>query len=176
VPLPYPVTTTYTYQPLRRIDTAAFSLDILQSRMFGKLALDTSLTLAYVRQQSRCVKLTSFSSAVLSFGGLLWVNNRCRRCWHYSCTTAFILNYVLIATILSGGGWTMGGMREHVVRCARSWLKPRVRWRAIAVQICVCGSGSILFRPEQICTVTDSVSVLNAGMPNVPNARNAKLV
>jgi len=40
VPLPQPVTTTYTYRSLRRIDTAAFSADILQSRLYGELELE----------------------------------------------------------------------------------------------------------------------------------------
>jgi len=40
VPLPQPVTTTYTYRSLRRIDTAAFCADILQSRLYGELELD----------------------------------------------------------------------------------------------------------------------------------------
>ena len=35
-----PVTTTYTYRSLRKIDTTAFSVDILQSRLYGKLELD----------------------------------------------------------------------------------------------------------------------------------------
>jgi len=40
VPLPHPVTTTYTYRSLRKIDTTAFSVDILQSRLYGELQLD----------------------------------------------------------------------------------------------------------------------------------------
>jgi len=42
VPLPQPVTTTYTvtYRSLRKIDTVAFSADILQSRLYGELELD----------------------------------------------------------------------------------------------------------------------------------------
>ena len=40
VPLPQPVTTSFTYRSLRRIDTAAFSLDILQSRLYGEPELD----------------------------------------------------------------------------------------------------------------------------------------
>jgi len=40
VPLPQPVTTTYTYRSLRKIDTRAFSVDILQSRLYGELELD----------------------------------------------------------------------------------------------------------------------------------------
>jgi len=37
VPLPQAVTATFTYRLLRRIDTKAFCLDILQSRLFGEL-------------------------------------------------------------------------------------------------------------------------------------------
>ena len=40
VPLPQPVTTSYTYRSLRKIDTTAFSVDILQSRLYGELELD----------------------------------------------------------------------------------------------------------------------------------------
>jgi len=40
VPLLQPVTMTYTYQSLRKIHTAAFSADILQSRLYGELELD----------------------------------------------------------------------------------------------------------------------------------------
>ena len=40
VPLPQPVTTTYTYRSLSKIDTTAFSVDILQSRLYGELELD----------------------------------------------------------------------------------------------------------------------------------------
>ena len=40
VPLPQPVTMTYTYRSPRKIDTAAFSADILQSRLYGELELD----------------------------------------------------------------------------------------------------------------------------------------
>jgi len=40
VPLPQPVTTTYTYWSLRKIDRAALSVDILQSRLYGELELD----------------------------------------------------------------------------------------------------------------------------------------
>jgi len=40
VPLPQPVTTTYTYRSLRKIDTAAFSADFQQSRLYGELELD----------------------------------------------------------------------------------------------------------------------------------------
>jgi len=43
VPLPQPFTTTYTYQSLRKIDTAAFSADILQSRLYGELELDADV-------------------------------------------------------------------------------------------------------------------------------------
>ena len=34
------MTTTYTYRSLRKIDTAAFSVDILQSRLYGELELE----------------------------------------------------------------------------------------------------------------------------------------
>jgi len=40
VPLPQPVTTTYIYRSLRRIDTAAFSAGILQSRLYSELELN----------------------------------------------------------------------------------------------------------------------------------------
>jgi len=40
VPLPQAVTATFTYRLLRRIDTKAFYLDILQSELFGELDLD----------------------------------------------------------------------------------------------------------------------------------------
>jgi len=34
------LTTTYTYRSLRKIDTTAFSADILQSTLYGELELD----------------------------------------------------------------------------------------------------------------------------------------
>jgi len=40
VPLLQPVTMTYTYRSLHKIHTAAFSADILQSRLYGELELD----------------------------------------------------------------------------------------------------------------------------------------
>jgi len=40
LPLPQPVTMTYTYRSLRKIDTTAFSVDILQSRLYDELELD----------------------------------------------------------------------------------------------------------------------------------------
>jgi len=38
--VPQPVTTTYTYRSLCKIDTTAFSVDILQSRLYGEPELD----------------------------------------------------------------------------------------------------------------------------------------
>jgi len=45
MPLPQPFTTTYTYVylPTSKIDTAAFSADILQSRLYGELELDADV-------------------------------------------------------------------------------------------------------------------------------------
>jgi len=40
VPQPQPVTTTYNYRSLHRISMAAFSADILQSRLYSELELD----------------------------------------------------------------------------------------------------------------------------------------
>jgi len=72
VPLPQPVTTTYSYRLLRKIHTAAFSIDILQSRRFGELELnaDGYADLFDAEVNESCTSMRCYGQVVIAVSSM----------------------------------------------------------------------------------------------------------